>query len=149
MAAKDNLVNIGLAADSKKIAASSKKDSSAMKTIAVLTMLFLPATFVAVSSSIQEVQLPLTRIFQALFAMPLLDWDAKNGSSVFKARFKYYWAVTIPLTFILILVWSLILLLPWKRWVLWQDSRSETSSLRSRGLDSVLDNDSSRSLVDD
>jgi hypothetical protein len=50
MAAKDNIVNIGLAADSKEIAASSKKDSSAMKTIAVLTMMFLPATFVAVSS---------------------------------------------------------------------------------------------------
>jgi Mg2+ and Co2+ transporter CorA len=49
MAAKDNITNIGIAADSKKIAAASKKDSSAMKTIAVLTMLFLPATFVAVS----------------------------------------------------------------------------------------------------
>jgi Mg2+ and Co2+ transporter CorA len=51
MAAKDNIVNIGLAADSKQIAAASKRDSSAMKTIAVLTMLFLPATFVAVRSA--------------------------------------------------------------------------------------------------
>jgi hypothetical protein len=51
MAAKDSIVNIGLAADLKEIAAAPKKDGSAMKTIAVLTMFFLPATFVAVSSA--------------------------------------------------------------------------------------------------
>jgi hypothetical protein len=49
MAAKDSIVNIGLTADSMEIAAASKKDGSAMKTIAVLTMFFLPATFVSVS----------------------------------------------------------------------------------------------------
>ena len=35
---------------SKSIAEASKHDASAMKTIAVLTMVFLPGTFVAVSS---------------------------------------------------------------------------------------------------
>jgi hypothetical protein len=38
-----------LAKDSKELAAASKQDSSAMKIIAVLTTLFLPGTFVAVS----------------------------------------------------------------------------------------------------
>ena len=49
MAQKGNLVTIALAADSRQIAAATKKDSSAMKTIALLTMIFLPGTFVAVS----------------------------------------------------------------------------------------------------
>jgi hypothetical protein len=58
-------VNNQIATDSKMIAAASKedsdtmkqiafetkKDSSAMKTIALLTMFFLPGTFVAVSLS--------------------------------------------------------------------------------------------------
>jgi len=38
-----------LAADSREIAAASKRDSSAMKAVALLTMVFLPATFTAVS----------------------------------------------------------------------------------------------------
>lgn len=44
----DGMVNIGLAKDSKEIAAASKRDSSAMKIVAVLTTFFLPGTFVAV-----------------------------------------------------------------------------------------------------
>jgi hypothetical protein len=42
MAQKDSKVMMELAADSKR-------DSSAMKTISILSMLFLPGTFVAVS----------------------------------------------------------------------------------------------------
>lgn len=40
-----------LAADSRQISVASKRDSTAMKGIAVLTMVFLPGTFVAVSRS--------------------------------------------------------------------------------------------------
>ncbi len=48
MQQKDNLTDIEVAADSRSIAQASKRDSSAMKTIAVLTMVFLPGTFVSV-----------------------------------------------------------------------------------------------------
>jgi len=40
-----------MARDSKEVAEASKRDSSAMKIIAVLTTLFLPGTFIAVSSN--------------------------------------------------------------------------------------------------
>jgi hypothetical protein len=49
IAQADTKINIGLAKDSREIAAASKQDSSAMKIIAVLTTLFLPGTFMAVS----------------------------------------------------------------------------------------------------
>jgi hypothetical protein len=84
--------------------------------------------------------------------MPVLDFSVQDGGSVFKPSFKYYWAVTIPLTFVLILVWSLVLLLPWKRWLPWRDltMNPDSESLRNRkALGSFMDNDSSRSLVDD
>ena len=46
----DNRNNIEIARLTKDIAQESRKDSSSMITIAVLTMLFLPGTFVSVSS---------------------------------------------------------------------------------------------------
>ena len=50
IAQRDNVINQSIAADSRALAAASRRDSSAMKTIAVLTMAFLPGTFVAVGS---------------------------------------------------------------------------------------------------
>lgn len=49
IAQRDSKVNISVAEDSKKIAAAAKRDSSAMKTVSILTLVFLPGTFVAVS----------------------------------------------------------------------------------------------------
>ncbi|KAK4460342.1 hypothetical protein QBC42DRAFT_229727 [Cladorrhinum samala] len=79
---QDSSVNIGLAADSKELAAASKRDSSSMKIIAILTTLFLPGTFIS-----------------TLFAMPLFDWESSSLSDVANGgHFWFYWAITIPLT---------------------------------------------------
>lgn len=53
-----------------------------MKTIAVLTMMFLPATFLA-----------------ALFSMPCLGWDDPD-------KFRLYWACVIPITFVTFATWA-------------------------------------------
>jgi hypothetical protein len=122
MAQKDAKVNISLAESSaaiakagkedsavmRTIAIESKKDSSAMKTIAVLGMLFLPGTFVA-----------------AIFAMPVFEWD--GNTPIIKLRFKYYWAVTVPLTLFVLLLWALAMLLPWKSWLSKLKKRTEGS----------------------
>ena len=52
IAQEDNSLSYSLAADTRRIAAASRRDSAAMKTIAVLTAVFLPGTFVAVSLSL-------------------------------------------------------------------------------------------------
>jgi hypothetical protein len=64
---RDNQLNITIAEESRKIAASSAKiaeesrrDSAAMKAIAVLTLTFLPGTTVAVSSNFKPIAAPLT-----------------------------------------------------------------------------------------
>lgn len=54
MAIKESRVNGELAKSSMMIAEATMKDSSAMKSIAVLTMIFLPATTVAVSSPLKH-----------------------------------------------------------------------------------------------
>ncbi|KAI4086172.1 MAG: hypothetical protein LQ344_007787 [Seirophora lacunosa] len=51
MTQNDGRTNIAIAEASRRIAFETKRDSDAMKTIAALTMAFLPATFVAVSVS--------------------------------------------------------------------------------------------------
>ena len=45
--------------------------------------------------------------------MPLLDWQAPTGTSVVSHRFWIYWAVTVPLTAAVLLLWS--------TWYLWSD----------------------------
>jgi hypothetical protein len=49
-AQKDSNINKRIAEQSKQIALETRRDSEAMKTIAILTMLFLPGTFVSVSN---------------------------------------------------------------------------------------------------
>lgn len=58
-----------------------------MKTIAAVTMSFLPGTFVA-----------------SFFAMPLFEWDSDNGRVV-NPQIWIYWAVAIPLTALSFAVW--------------------------------------------
>jgi Mg2+ and Co2+ transporter CorA len=77
-----------LAAASTKIAEATKKDSSAMKTIAVMTMVFLPATF-----------------FAALFSVPSLQWDKPV---VIQDKFWIYWAFAVPSTLLVFVIWGLV-----------------------------------------
>jgi Mg2+ and Co2+ transporter CorA len=59
-----------------------------MKTLAAVTVAFLPATFVA-----------------SFFAMPLFNWNADRNSTVVNDRFWIYWAVTVPLTLSTLIIW--------------------------------------------
>ncbi|KAK6503371.1 hypothetical protein TWF481_008391 [Arthrobotrys musiformis] len=76
IAQRDSKLNIELAKDSRMLAIASKRDSSSMKTIA------------------------------ALFAMPVLNWEAKSYSEVTTDKFWVYWAVTLPMTLFIILAWA-------------------------------------------
>jgi hypothetical protein len=84
---EDQSIGIDIAKASKSIALESRRDSSSMKTLAVVTMVFLPGTFIA-----------------TFFAMPLFDWQASNGQVVDK-RIWIYFLVAIPLTALTCAVW--------------------------------------------
>jgi hypothetical protein len=49
--------------------------------------------------------------------MPVFNWDAGSGPVV-KDAFKYYWAIVIPLTFLVFVAWAMAMLLPWRVWLL-------------------------------
>ncbi|KAK3400845.1 hypothetical protein B0T20DRAFT_319446, partial [Sordaria brevicollis] len=77
----DAIRNIKTAETTHQLAQAARQDSSAMKTIAVLTMAFLPATYLS-----------------TLFSMPSLNWDQRK-------HFVIYWAIAIPLTLATFLLW--------------------------------------------
>ncbi|KAK5659387.1 hypothetical protein OQA88_1480 [Cercophora sp. LCS_1] len=79
---QDNEVNAGLANASKRLAEAAQQDSSSMKTVAVITMAFLPAAF-----------------FAALFSMPALGWNEP-------AKFGTYWTFTVPTTLVTFALWT-------------------------------------------
>ncbi|KAK6824973.1 hypothetical protein PG987_012467 [Apiospora arundinis] len=90
---EDALKGADLAELGAEIAAASKRDIASMKTVAVLTMAFLPATF-----------------FAALFAIPSLDWKgaADGGESVIQSNFWVYWAFTLPATVLVFVIWVVL-----------------------------------------
>ncbi|KAH8767322.1 hypothetical protein F5883DRAFT_554810 [Diaporthe sp. PMI_573] len=69
-------------------AEATRLDSGSMKTIAIMTMAFLPGTFLA-----------------ALFAVPSLDW---SGPKVITNNFWVYWAFTIPFTLVVFTIWYIL-----------------------------------------
>jgi hypothetical protein len=80
-----------------------------MKAIAVLTMFFLPGTFLA-----------------ALFAAPLFDWnsDPSSGGGIIKKRFWIYWVITIPATCLVLGCWRM-----WYRFEEWRSWNGEGGDL--------------------
>ncbi|KAK8043818.1 hypothetical protein PG994_012656, partial [Apiospora phragmitis] len=95
ISSEENKISRFIAEENSKVALSSKRDSMAMKTVAVFTMIFLPGTFVA-----------------TFLSMPFFDWNADTGGSPSSSPFQWiYWATTMPLTIALMVGWRVW----WKR----------------------------------
>ncbi|GAB7363235.1 hypothetical protein MBLNU230_g3517t1 [Neophaeotheca triangularis] len=87
-ARRDNLLNIEIAKATAQVANETREDSAAMKTIAMLTLVFLPGTAVA-----------------SFFGMEgVFNWDGDEGPLVSSYVWVYF-AVTIPLTGFVIVAW--------------------------------------------
>ncbi|KAK0622596.1 hypothetical protein B0T14DRAFT_150500 [Immersiella caudata] len=70
-----------------RIAATSGLDSAAMKTLAFVTAVFLPPSYIA-----------------ALFSMTFFNWQA-GGEQVVSSRFWIYWVISAPLTVAILVGW--------------------------------------------
>jgi hypothetical protein len=46
--------------------------------------------------------------------MPLFDWEG-GDVPIIKSGFKFYWAIAIPLTLLVLLIWAAGMLVPWRR----------------------------------
>ena len=48
--------------------------------------------------------------------MPVFEWDT-DGAPKTKTGFAYYWAVTIPVTLLVLATWGIATALPWDVWL--------------------------------
>lgn len=96
---RDQENSLAIADASKRIAEESRKDSRAMKMIAIVTMIYLPGTFVATA-----------------FSMGIFEWSA-NSSDVVNPRIWVYFLFTGILT--ILTVGGFL------GWMWWQERRPE------------------------
>ena len=80
--------NMEIAESSRRIAEATMSDSASMKTIAILTMVFLPGTAVA-----------------SFFSMTMFNWSAGSGHSLVTRWLWVYFVAAIPLTGIVLAIW--------------------------------------------
>ncbi len=100
-----------------RIGKAARSDSAAMKTVAVLTLTFLPATFVSVSRWTRVLTIVEIRsliAIQAIFSTQSFSFAPESppgqDSWVVSSHFWIFWAFSIPLTLVTIILW-----LVWQR----------------------------------
>ncbi|KIX96259.1 uncharacterized protein Z520_08037 [Fonsecaea multimorphosa CBS 102226] len=110
---RDSRLNFSVARSSRQIAAASKRDSSAMKTISILTLVFLPGTFVS-----------------SVFSTTIFDFtaEAEPGYGRVSKAWWIYLLCSLLLTLITVGVWAV--------WMVWRlnkaihEERREMEELR-------------------
>ncbi|RFU33233.1 hypothetical protein B7463_g3112, partial [Scytalidium lignicola] len=86
IAQKESKLNFQMAGEQRKLAHASKRDSAAMKTISLLGAIFLPGAYLA-----------------SVFSMTFFNFQ--DGASTVSTQFWIYWAITVPLTMLIVGAW--------------------------------------------
>lgn len=117
-----------MAQDTRLIAVASQRDSSSMKIIAVVTMFFLPGTFVS-----------------SLLGIPLFDWDGGSHHQIFRSSYNRpiiltFIAITLPLMAVVFAIWGI--------WMLHRYARERVRLTKSLAkLNTTLSEDEVRRLA--
>ncbi|KAK7981514.1 hypothetical protein PG996_009205 [Apiospora saccharicola] len=93
-----NRTNTQLSITNKEISQSMQDDSSQMKFIALLTMVFLPISTMAINADAE---------YQSIFSTELFSWDAGPGEAVIS---KYLWVfivISLALTTVVVGAWGI------------------------------------------
>ncbi|KAK6070265.1 hypothetical protein SCUP515_08485 [Seiridium cupressi] len=92
IARRDAIVNTNIARANNSIALDAKQDNGQMKSIAFLTMFYLPVSAVASD--------------QSIFSMSMFNWSPEEGSVV-SGSFWVFVVVAVVLTALILLVWQI------------------------------------------
>jgi hypothetical protein len=100
-------VNVLVAEESKRIAMAAKRDSAAMKTISILTLVYLPGTFIAVCQILSPISYFMADILKTVFSAGIFDFNPGSyGSRIGVSRFWWvYLLATACLTFTTVTIW--------------------------------------------
>lgn len=84
-------LNLDIAESSRRMTEAAMQDSASMRTIAILTMVFLPGTAVA-----------------SFFSVSMFDWSAESGSAVATQWLWVFFIVAAPLTIVVLGIWYVL-----------------------------------------
>ena len=90
MQQRNEQLNLSVAQSSRAMTEAALRDNATMKTIAIMTMIFLPTTAVA-----------------TFFSMTMFNWSAEGGSHLETKWLWVFFAVAVPLTALTLLGWYL------------------------------------------
>ncbi|TLD33245.1 hypothetical protein PspLS_00466 [Pyricularia sp. CBS 133598] len=93
IAQKESKLNLEMAGQQRRLAHASKRDSNSMKTLSLLGAIFLPAT-----------------LLSSVFGMSFFDFMPQQGEPVVADTLWIFFATSLPLTGLILLVW-----LVWER----------------------------------
>ncbi|KAK1148192.1 hypothetical protein N8T08_010837 [Aspergillus melleus] len=121
-----NEINLAFNIVSQRYGRDAQSDSAMMKTVGVVSLVYLPGTFVSLTGA------------KGLFGTNFFDFAPGDDSDWKTAStFWMYWAVTIPLTLVTVVIWALwhwrVLLKEY--WGGWQEKRRKCK----RGGEVVVD----------
>jgi hypothetical protein len=91
-----------------EIALATSRDSRHMKSIALVTMIFLPGTFFAVSINVNKHSGVDANLGQSMFSMTFFDWSGSDGSPMVSTYVWIYILATILFTSVTIGAWYYI-----------------------------------------
>ncbi|CAI7630777.1 unnamed protein product [Penicillium discolor] len=111
-----NIINQEIAASSRVVAKASGDDSSAMKALAVLTMVFLPGTTLA-----------------TVLALPVFDWDSHHFWPTTRSSIWIICALAAILTFLVLYLWRY-----WFLGTIWEKDAADGTNVPYRRLDRLL-----------
>ncbi|KAI9778892.1 MAG: hypothetical protein M1839_007855 [Geoglossum umbratile] len=94
---RDNKLSMSVAEVSKEIADATRRDSSSMKTIAALGLVFLPGTFIAALFGAGVMALP---------PPPVAEARAGTAHLVVSRSWWVFFAISAPLTAVTVVVWA-------------------------------------------
>jgi len=81
-------------------------DNQIMKSITLLTMIFLPATFISVSPARNVYSRGTTNLYlKALFSTTFFSFTEDGWQ--FSHSFWIYWVIVVPLTVVVLISWRL------------------------------------------
>jgi uncharacterized BrkB/YihY/UPF0761 family membrane protein len=82
------------------------QDNTVMKSIALLTMIFFPATFFSVLiASLNQIWFSVDARIQSLFSTTFFTYGEKGFEA--SSRLWIYWVITAPVTAVVLMVYAL------------------------------------------
>lgn len=91
----DAKTNFEISKVNLEVAQLTRRDSSVMKSIAVLGMIFLPATFVTVSGFYIAATSSELTVFEAFFSMGFFDWNGDEPSGGGPSGYIWIYAIAV------------------------------------------------------